>query len=391
MEKYFRLGDQVGYFNPFKSTTRWVSERYESTSLQRVIADTFSEAFIHEKGSSEWGWQKNYARILRQIMMTTNTSRIPLLDLSVWLYRNSEVSEEGWQTAIPQRLISEFHLEDEELDLLFDTFTEGRTLQLTSEPLNEVDLLNHIGWRDGASERAGVLLNELHLLNVGPADELVYQPASRINLITGDNSLGKTFLLDCAWWAITGEWMLHAADPSIKSQLSRSEIGYRLSSGSGREEEFLAPFSPLEQGWQRPRQPLQGLALYTNFSGAFAVWDPVRVELSGFQSAQSQAHLTFQRDQIWNGLTEAERSGKSVYVSNGLINDWVTWQRAPDKYGTILLVFESLLKELSPPEGSPLRAGKPLRLPRNRETSQPSECRTAIFRSRTHRREFSEY
>ncbi|MGA8498587.1 MAG: AAA family ATPase [Xanthobacteraceae bacterium] len=362
LEKYFRIGDQSGYFNPFKSTTRWVSERYESTSLQRVIADTFADAFIHEKGSSEWGWKKNYAVVLHEIMTATNTSRIPLLDLAVWLYRNEEVSGEDWQKSIPGRLISEFHLEKSELELLFDSFTEGRTLQFSQEPVSDIDLLNHIGWQDAASERAGIVLKELRLYNVGPADKLVYQPASRINLITGDNSLGKTFLLDCAWWAMTGQWMAYAADPSFRRLRSPSEIDYRLSSGSGREEAFVAPFSPLEHEWQRPRQPLQGLALYTNFSGAFAVWDPVRVESSHFRSALAPPYLTFQPEQIWNGLTELDGSKKSIYVSNGLINDWVTWQRASDDHKKILSVFESSLRELSPPEGAHLRAGKPVRL-----------------------------
>jgi hypothetical protein len=362
LEKYYRVGQQSGYFNPFKSTTRWVSERYESTSLQRVIADTFASAFIHQKGSSEWGWIDGYTNTLRTIMATTSTSQIPLLDLAVWLYHSGEVSEDRCQEKLTQRLISDFHITTEEQEVLFDSFAEGRTLQLSQQPFSDVELLNLIGWQHGENERAGVLLRELRLLNVGPANELTYRPSSRINLVTGDNSLGKTFLLDCAWWAITSEWMLYAADPSINRQLSRSEIGYRLSSGSGREEEFLAPYSPLEHEWQRPRQPLQGLAIYASVSGAFAVWDPVRVESSSFRSAQTLPYLTFQRENIWNGLTEIDRAGRSVYVSNGLINDWVTWQRAPEIYENILSVFESALKQLSPPEGAHLRAGKPVRL-----------------------------
>ena len=30
--------------------------------------------------------------------------------------------------------------------------------------------------------------------------------APRVNLITGDNGLGKSFLLDSAWWVLTGAW-----------------------------------------------------------------------------------------------------------------------------------------------------------------------------------------
>jgi predicted ATPase len=45
------------------------------------------------------------------------------------------------------------------------------------------------------------MLESLHLKNVGPAPELRFEPAERLNLITGDNGLGKSFLLDVAWWA----------------------------------------------------------------------------------------------------------------------------------------------------------------------------------------------
>ena len=47
------------------------------------------------------------------------------------------------------------------------------------------------------------MLRYLHLTNVGPAPEMEAELAPRINLITGDNGLGKSFLLDIAWWALT--------------------------------------------------------------------------------------------------------------------------------------------------------------------------------------------
>lgn len=47
------------------------------------------------------------------------------------------------------------------------------------------------------------MLKSLHLKNVGLAPDLQVDWADRINLIAGDNGLGKTFLLDLAWWALT--------------------------------------------------------------------------------------------------------------------------------------------------------------------------------------------
>ena len=41
------------------------------------------------------------------------------------------------------------------------------------------------------------MLEDLELLNVGPAARMKAEFAPRVNLITGDNGLGKSFLLDC--------------------------------------------------------------------------------------------------------------------------------------------------------------------------------------------------
>ena len=50
------------------------------------------------------------------------------------------------------------------------------------------------------------MLERLELENVGPAPAMVLDLQRRLNLITGDNGLGKSFLLDVAWWALTRKW-----------------------------------------------------------------------------------------------------------------------------------------------------------------------------------------
>ena len=50
------------------------------------------------------------------------------------------------------------------------------------------------------------MLEFLKLDNVGPASNMELEFAPRMNLLTGDNGLGKSFLLDVAWWALTGRW-----------------------------------------------------------------------------------------------------------------------------------------------------------------------------------------
>lgn len=50
------------------------------------------------------------------------------------------------------------------------------------------------------------MLKRLALKDVGPAANLEIDFSPRVNLITGDNGLGKSFLLDIAWWAVTRTW-----------------------------------------------------------------------------------------------------------------------------------------------------------------------------------------
>ncbi|WP_353849967.1 AAA family ATPase [Accumulibacter sp.] len=51
-----------------------------------------------------------------------------------------------------------------------------------------------------------LMLKRLSLKNIGPAQAMDLEFGDRLNLITGDNGLGKSFLLDIAWWAMTRKW-----------------------------------------------------------------------------------------------------------------------------------------------------------------------------------------
>ncbi|XVN14432.1 AAA family ATPase [Pseudomonas corrugata] len=74
------------------------------------------------------------------------------------------------------------------------------------------------------------MLDYLHMKNVGPAPELEVNWAPRINLITGDNGLGKSFLLDLAWWALTRTW---ANTPALPVNPGKSSIEYVVKGKSG--------------------------------------------------------------------------------------------------------------------------------------------------------------
>ena len=70
------------------------------------------------------------------------------------------------------------------------------------------------------------MLERLELENVGPASAMVLDLAPRMNLITGDNGLGKSFLLDVAWWALTRRWP-RDLNPRLTSGLCGASDGHQ--------------------------------------------------------------------------------------------------------------------------------------------------------------------
>ena len=49
------------------------------------------------------------------------------------------------------------------------------------------------------------MLKSLKLTNVGPISNMEMAFGNRLNFVTGDG-LGKSFLLDIAWWSLTRKW-----------------------------------------------------------------------------------------------------------------------------------------------------------------------------------------
>jgi AAA domain len=130
------------------------------------------------------------------------------------------------------------------------------------------------------------MLKSLHLKNVGPAPEMTMALADRLNLITGDNGLGKSFLLDVAWWALTRRWP-QEVNPNLTSGYSArptdvkkpATIEFSLT-GKSKEKlvSYTSTYAPRDQAWSgragRPWNP--GLVIYAHADGGFSVWDPAR-------------------------------------------------------------------------------------------------------------------
>ncbi|MGE5658409.1 MAG: AAA family ATPase [Actinomycetota bacterium] len=189
-------------------------------------------------------------------------------------------------------------------------------------------------------------LGELHLSLVGPAPQLDISFAKRINLFTGDNGLGKTFLLDIAWWVLSGTWSDHPAWPqAIEEEIPEIIVDFHQKIGSGYQ---VLSFSKDTQTWVSVQDPpqLNGVIIYVQADGGFSVFDPARAPASTY-------HLT--SNTLWNGL----RVGDKV-LCNGLIGDWLNWQRQPDPSKFQLL--SRVIRQLSPHADEWMEPGEPIRV-----------------------------
>ena len=60
------------------------------------------------------------------------------------------------------------------------------------------------------------MIKSLYLSNVGPFIQMDLSFGSRLNVLTGDNGLGKSFFLDLIWFAMTREWP-QSVNPTLMS------------------------------------------------------------------------------------------------------------------------------------------------------------------------------
>jgi hypothetical protein len=208
--------------------------------------------------------------------------------------------------------------------------------------------------------KAGATLERLELTEVGPTRQVAYNFTPRLNIVTGENGLGKTFLLDCAWWALTGTWAKaeYPADPHRHMPGNVPRIAFKI--GKDIEND---PLQVIRYDWDRqewaPSLKRPALSLFAKADGSFVVWDPAKHLLLEQKrgATHGTALIRFSRSQIWEGLQETV-TGRTIFLCNGLVRDWHIWQTSePERFEE----FCAALKTLSPEH--PLIPGKPTRLP----------------------------
>lgn len=204
------------------------------------------------------------------------------------------------------------------------------------------------------------MLKELKLTHVGPAPSMELEFGKRLNLITGDNGLGKSFLLDIAWWSLTRKWpselnsSLTVGKKVRPHAKQKGEISFCFS-GKSRDERYISNYQPREEAWTgrsgRPANP--GLVLYAMSDGSFAVWDPARNYWQTKNNVDVQERrpaFVFSSSEVWDGLVD-----NGSVLCNGLIQDWATWQK---EGGEAFKLLKNVLKVLSPNAREAILPGK---------------------------------
>lgn len=188
------------------------------------------------------------------------------------------------------------------------------------------------------------MLKRIEFNAVGPASQMRIELAPRLNLIAGDNGLGKSFLLDTAWWALTRTWARRLVVPHLPP--ATPSIMFAYTKKTPGDYEYTSKFDRTTDTWtvRASRPAIPGLVLYAQVDSGFAVWDPARNYWKKETPDRPQAYL-FKPEEVWEGNALCE----------GLVRDWASWQR---EGGDTFAPLISVLRALSPSTASPLTPGE---------------------------------
>ena len=359
LDENYRVHPKSRYFfRVFRQSDKakdWLKPNYASTGLQAINTQTFRDALLHERNDNTWGWSSDYLVHLSRRLPRAGI-RIPLFHLAVWIYRERSFEDGYTRADVVKDFVKAFAITRDEIDALFQAdiasnITERQSFQELPVRWTEI-LAPRSTPRDVPAESSGIL-NYLEVDSIGPVRPLVFQPSKRLNLVTGDNGLGKTFLLDLSWWALTGDWVDRPATPSGVSPSNPPYIKFAVGATDSRA--VRAHYEARTGTWsiRSQRRDLSGLAVYAMLDGSFAVWDPASRPVAGTVGSAQKPSLKFTRDEIWDGKPRQ---------LEGLIRDWVKWQQRPDLY-PVYSTFQAVLKRVFPPDLGPLQIGGPVRIP----------------------------
>ena len=335
------------FFQPFRSNRNWVTRNYASTGLQAINTQTFGSVFLHERGKAEWGFADDYVGQTKSRIQTLgHYRRVPLAAIAIWTAKDQQWQEDTTPDDLIDEFLWRYNITGKEKRELFSkqsTFALDPILFQPNKPDRKA-VAYKVEPPPDADELEGTL-TAIGMKRVGPANKIRLELGERLTVIAGDNGLGKSFLLEVAWWAATGSWAGRPATPFGKHDVGDALIEYELRTEAG-VKKCPSRFDSATQSWvpQREYPHVPALYVYARVDGAFSVADDHR-ERAG------EATMDFTAQQIWDGKQSQ---------TEGLIRDWVRWQISGEDGFSLL---QEVLKCLSPSDLGLLKLGKPTRLP----------------------------
>ena len=293
LQGHHRLSPKSKWFyQPYKSSAKdkkWVTEAYPAKGLQSINTRTFRDAFLHPKGTQQWGWRENYVEVVASKLYSGH--KIPAFHLAVWIYRDNDWDSDASAATVVSTFKRDYNITNQESTDLFDMdLPQVKNLFVATKSTWD-DLSESLSQPPDAEPEGGGALAFLETRGIGPAERLTMTPAERLTLITGDNGLGKSFLMECAWWSLTGFWAERPMLP--REEGGSAQITFAIAGQRAKPEPTTINFNPKSLSWAHPRRrpTIPGLIVYARADGSFAVWDPAQQTVPYLE--QSSDHKVF--------------------------------------------------------------------------------------------------
>lgn len=340
------------YFQPFKSTQYWVVQKYPSSGLQAINTQTFGDIFLHKKRSQNWGFKNDYVEKIIEIAGLH--SKVPLSAIAIWTSKKDIWGEDVSLSLVVEKFLMAYCITPSERSQIFTPQnTPNFSVQelFANKPADLKSIAYDFGMPPDAPTETEGTLAVLHLRDIGPAKSFDLEFGERLTLISGDNGLGKSFLLDVAWWAITGKWADKPAFPFVRPRETNPTIEFEVRSVSNQPLTGSSTFDWGNHSWitQGEKPSVSALCIYARVNSFFAVSDETRSRL---QVGNPSDGSFFASDEVWNG-----KPGEI----EGLVRDWVNWQHSRNQDAFSMLT--DVLKCLSPADLGILAPGEPVRIP----------------------------
>ena len=353
MERNHRMDQNCEcYFQPFKSSKYWVSGTYPSTHLQSINTQTFGSAFVHQRASQLWGLRDDYLDRIIEILSSLAGYRagIPLPAIAIWTGKDILWPDSADIATVISTFVANFWITPAEREHLFIEATDQFPADCFSyRAPNLVRLSHEFESPPYDPKYTGENIASLKTNSIGPAKEYVLDFGKRLTILVGDNGLGKTFLLDLVWWAITGKWVNPTVMPStLGGQSGDPTAVLRFESNSPNNYRTTTmKFDPTKRVWQplSGHSPVNAVCVYATSDGGFAVFCGSNAPI--MQNPPNQCVQVFQPSEILNGRSA---------IIEGIVRDWASWQQSEDQRK--FKAFKQVLSLLSPSDLGELKPGR---------------------------------